>query len=84
MPFHSFLDGPNLIGGLLDQVRSNGEGLVNVLHAEQGPAFPFTQRFICGHPYTRMVTIVVREFDERQLLIPSPLEVQAACSQHIF
>jgi len=62
--FHSFLDDPNLISGRLNQVGSNGEGPVDVLPAEWGLSLPFIQRFIWGHPYTKMVTVVVREFDE--------------------
>jgi len=82
--FYFFLEDPNLIGGHLDQVGSSDEGLVDVLPTERGLALPSIQCFIRGHPYTGMVTIVVEEFNERQLLIPSPLEIQSARSQHIF
>jgi len=59
VPFYSFLDDPNLIGGPLNQVESNGEGFVDVLSIERDPTFSFKQRFIQSHSYTRMVTVVV-------------------------
>jgi len=78
--FHSFLDDPNLIGGCLNQVGSNGEGLVDVLPAKQGPTLPSIQYFIWGHPYTGIINVVIGEFDKHQLLIPNPLKVQGTGS----
>jgi len=69
--FHPFLDDSNRIGGCLDQVGSYGKGLIDVLLTEGALGLSSIQSLTQGHPYTGVVAIVVGEFNEYHILVPS-------------
>ena len=70
----------HLLRGIPDQIWTR-EGSLSHLHpTNRRSTWPPIQSLIGRHLYTRLITVVVGELCQGQVLIPATLEVQDACS----
>ena len=73
-----------LLLGIPDQIRTRGGSLFHLRPTNQRSTWPPIQSLIGRHLYTRLITVVVGELCQGQVLISATLEVQDACSQHVL
>ena len=74
----------HLLWGIPDQIRTRGGSLSHLHPTNRRSTWPPIQSLIGRHLYTRMITVVVGELCQGQVLISATLEVQDACSQHVL
>ena len=70
----------HLLLGIPDQIRTRGGSLSHLRPTNRRSTWPPIQSLIERHLYTRLITVVVGELCQGQVLIPATLEVQDACS----
>ena len=74
----------HLLLGIPDQIWTRGGSLSHLHPTNRRSTWPPIQSLIGRHLYTRLITVVVDELCQGQVLILATLEVQDACSQHVL
>src|SRR3954471_10862921 len=82
--FHLLLNHSNLLCSLLYNFWTNHSTLAGFVPTQQRPTSPTIQSLKRSHTNTRMITVVVGKFNQRQITIPSTSFFQHTSPQQVL